>query len=144
MVRLCMGLRGAGGDSGMTWTPVQTLSVTNSIHGPASFGLYGRDRRFALGDFFQHGELFGARVIQPAGNFGQRAMTAAAQAAPGIDHADLDARRVDVIHAARALAAIARAARDKVSRPSSRQMNPPASISLPMSTPVSMPRPSSM
>src|SRR5450759_5479987 len=144
MARLCMGLRGAGGGSGMGLTPVQQLSVTKTIHWPASFEYAGGGSGFALPDVFQHGELFGARVIHPAGDLGQRAMTAAAQAALSIDHTDSGTRRVDVIHAALALAAIARAARDKVSRPSSRQMNSPASLKLHMSTPVSMPRPSSM
>ena len=54
-------------------------------------------------------------------------------------------RRLGVVgHSATPDLAASRAARDDVGRPSTPQMNSPAAISLRISTPVSMPRPSSM
>src|SRR5580765_6835671 len=105
-----------------------------------------RIARFALRELFEQREFLLARVARPPRDFFERAIAAAADVARPVDDADPDARRwhVVVYHAAFVLAESARATRDSVGRPSTPQMKSPAAISFAMSTPVSMPRPSSM
>src|SRR6187397_1243099 len=104
-----------------------------------------RIARFALRELFEQREFLLARVARPLRDFFERAIAAAADVARPVDDADPDARRWHVVyHAAFVLAESARATRDSVGRPSTPQMKSPAAISFAMSTPVSIPRPSSM
>src|SRR5882672_6425092 len=88
---------------------------------------------------------FRRRVGFPVRNFPERAEAANAKPRNLVDAAFANTRRLDrgfFRHAA-ALAAMAFAARELVGLPSSPQMYSPAAMSLRMSTPVSMPSPSS-
>ena len=103
-------------------------------------------RRVTFHGAFDYQEFFRPRVVVPSRDFLDCAPATATQPTRFVDGANVGTRRGNVFihHAAPCFAVSARAVRDDVLWPRCLHMNSPTAISFIISTPVSMPRPSSM